>query len=174
LIIIGVTGSLGTGKTTVSVMFRSLGAHVIDADKIVHRILGKSARKRLAGFVFDRPQTLKKLCRIIHPLVKKEIFLELKKHKSSRAIVIDAPLLVESGLDKKCDYLLVVKANLKQQLGRAGESLSLSKDQIRKRIKQQMPLRKKMRLADFIIDNRGTLKNTEKQVKDIWEEIWKK
>lgn len=172
--IIGITGSVGTGKTTVSGMLRKLGAHVVDADKIVHRILGKSARKRLAGFVFDQPQTLKKLCRIIHPLVKREIFSELKKHKSRRAIVIDAPLLVESGLDEECDFLLVVKANLREQLARASGGLSLSKEQIRKRIKQQMPLREKIRLADFIIDNRGTLKNTEKQVKEIWEEIWKK
>lgn len=172
--IIGVTGSVGTGKTTVSMMFRKLGAYVVDADKIVHRILDKSARKRLSGFVFDQPQTLKKLCRIIHPLVKREIFSELKKHKSRRAIVIDAPLLVESGLDEKCDYLLVVRANLKQQLERASESLSLSKEQIRKRIKQQMPLREKIRLADFVVDNRGSLKNTEKQVKEVWEEIWKK
>jgi dephospho-CoA kinase len=172
--IIGVTGSVGTGKTTVSGMFRPLGAYVIDADKIVHRILDKSARKRLAGLVFDQPQTLKKLCRIIHPLVKEKIFSEIKKHKSRRVIVIDAPLLVESGLDKRCDYLLVVKANLTQQLERASESLSLSKGQIRKRIKQQMPLRKKICLADFIIDNRGSIKNTEKQVKDVWEEIWKK
>lgn len=172
--IIGVTGSVGTGKTTVARMFKRLGAYVVDADKIVHRILDKSARQRLAGFVFDQPGTLKKLCRIIHPLVKREIFSELKKHKSGRAIVIDAPLLIESGLDEKCDYLLVVKANLKQQLERASESLSLPEEQIRKRIKQQMPLRKKMRLADFVIDNRGTLKNTEKQVKEVWEEIWKK
>ena len=173
--IIGVTGSLGTGKTRVARMFGRFGAYIIDADKIVHRILDKSARRHLAGLVFDDKEALKKLCRVIHPIVKKEIFRALKKNKSKKTIVIDAPLLIESGLDKKCDYLVVVKAALTKQLERAAKNLSLSRNQILKRIRLQMPLKKKMALADFVIDNGGSLKNTEKQVRKVWEELrWRK
>lgn len=169
--IIGVTGSTGAGKTTVSRMFAKCGAYVIDADKIVHGILDKSSRRLLAHFVFDQPQALRKLCRIIHPLVKKKIFSEIKKHRPEKIIVIDAPLLIESGLNKKCDYLVAVKANFRKQLQRAGKSLSLSQGQIRKRIRQQMPLKRKIALADFVIDNAGSLKDTEKQVRRVWLEL---
>ncbi len=172
-IIIGVTGSTGTGKTTVARMFAKCGAYVIDADKIVHHLLDKSMRKALAGFVFDEARALRKLCRIIHPLVKKKIFSEIKKHRSEKIIVIDAPLLIESGLNKKCDYLVVVKANFRKQLKRSSKSLSLSQNQVRKRIRQQMPLKRKIALADFVIDNTGSVKNTEKQVRRVWKK-WKR
>lgn len=169
--IIGVTGSIGTGKTTAAKMLQDLGAYVIDADAIVHRLLDKPERKELAAYVFDNEQALKKLCGWIHPKVKKEIIERIKARKSGRAIVIDAPLLIECGLDKKCDYVVVVKASIENQLERARKKLSISKAQIRKRLKFQMPLREKISRADFIIDNNGTLRNTEKQARKIWEEL---
>lgn len=169
--IIGVTGSIGTGKTTVAKMLGRLGAYVIDADSIVHRLLAKPERKELAAFVFDNKKALKKLCGWIHPKVKKEILERIKAHKSGRAIVIDAPLLIECGLDRKCHYVIVVKAGKENQLERARNKLSIPKDQILKRMKLQMPLREKISRADFVIDNNGTLRDTEKQARKIWEEL---
>lgn len=169
--IIGVTGSIGTGKTTVAKIFRKLGAYVIDADKIVHRVLSAPKRRKLRGFIFEDERALKMLCRVIHPLVKRDILLDIKKNSFQKAIVVDAPLLIESGFQAKCDYIVVVKATYQKQLERAGKNLSLSKNQIRKRLKLQMPLREKIARADFVIDNSGSLKNTEKQVKKIWKSL---
>lgn len=177
--IIGVTGSIGTGKTAVAGMLKRQGAYVIDADRIVHRILDKPARNKLAAFVFDDRRKLQRLCRVIHPLVKREILARLRAHQSKKAVVIDAPLLIECALDRFCDYLVVVKAYRKKQLERASEKLSVSKRQIAKRIRLQMPLKKKIARADFVIDNNGSLENTERQVKKMWDELagrrkWKK
>lgn len=169
--IIGLTGGLATGKTTVSRIFKSLGAYVINADKIVHRLIDKTARKKIGGFIFDEPSSLKKLCRMLHPIVKKEIFSEIKNNKHKKLIVIDAPLLIETGLDKKCDFLIVVKSNLRNQLARATRSLAISKNHALKRIKLQMPLRKKIAAADFIIDNNGSLSDTKKQVTELWYKL---
>ena len=169
--IIGLTGGLGTGKTTVAKMFGRRGAYVIDADKIVHRILSKSIRKKLAGFIFEDKFALQKLCRIIHPIVKKEIYSEIRKNRTKRTIVLDAPLLIESGLDKKCDFTVVVRAALKKQLERASKNLRIPRSQARKRLRLQLPLKKKIAMADFIIDNGGSLRNTQKQVGKIWETL---
>lgn len=169
--IIGLTGSLGTGKTTVARMFRRLGAYVIDADRLVHKILSKGIRRKLAGFVFEDKKALLKLCSIIHPIVKKEIGLIVKRNKSRRIIIIDAPLLIESGLHRKCGIIIVVKARLRTQIERATKHLSITKGEALKRIGFQMPLREKISLADFIINNEGSIVITEKQVKQIFRQI---
>ena len=88
--------------------------------------------------------------------------------------MIDGPLLIESGFHKKCDYLVVVKAPLRKQLERAKQSLAITRKEALKRIRLQMPLREKIALADFVIDNGGSLSDTEKQVKRLWEEILEK
>lgn len=169
--IIGLTGSIGTGKTTVAKMFRLLGAHVIDADKIVHRLLNKRARMKLRDKVFDDESALKKLCAWIHPLVKKEIASDIKRNKNKKVIIIDAPLLIECGLHKKCERLIVVACSRNKQIERASWFLGISKRAVEKRLQKQMPLRKKKELADFIIDNGGSFNQTIKQAKQIWEEL---
>ncbi len=170
-LIIGVTGSLSTGKTTVSRMLKELGAYVINADKIVHGLIGRKARAKIGGFVFDDKKSLDKLCGLIHPIVKKEILRKIKENKTKRLIVVDAPLLIESGFHKKCDYLIVVKSGLKKQLKRSENGLGLSRAESLKRIKLQMPLKEKTRLADFIIDNNGSLQQTRKQVEEVFKDI---
>ena len=169
--LIGVTGSIGTGKTTVARMFRRLGASVIDADRISHRFLDKVDRKELAGFIFEDKKALNRLCRVIHPLVKREIASEIKKKKGARAIVLDAPLLIESGLHRKCDVLVVVKTGLETQIRRASKNLSIARADVKKRISRQAALSKKIALADFVIDNGGSLQSTGRQVKEAWETI---
>ncbi len=169
--ILGVTGSIGAGKTTVAMLFKKLGAYVIDADKIVHQLLDEPTRKRLGSFIFEDDMALKKLCTLLHPIVKKIILLKAQKNISEKIIVIDAPLLIESSLHKKCDYVVVVKSPYKKQLERARKNLSISVYQIRKRLQLQMSLREKLAVADFVIDNSGSFKNTEKQVKEVWKKI---
>lgn len=192
--VIGVTGSFGSGKSTVARMFASLGARLIDADRIAHqlispetsayrkivksfgrRILTKEARierKKLGRLVFGNRQLLRKLNRIVHPQVITVIKKEIVKSKK-KIFVLDAPLLIEAGLRKKVDLLIVVRNTRKKQIERLLKKDSYSKAEIIKRINSQMALSKKMRLADFIIDNRGSLENTRMQVKKIYRVLEK-
>lgn len=193
--VIGLTGSLGSGKSTVAAMFMDLGAKVLDADKIarqqitpqgecfkeVIRIFGKGVltrgridRGKVAQRVFGDIRQLRKLERIIHPVVRKVIKTKIQQHKARKrttALVIDVPLLFESKLNKHVDFSIVVKANRAAQIKRATKQLGMSKIDAERRIKAQMPLQQKIRLADMIIDNNGTLTNTKKQVKRIWEKL---
>jgi len=194
-IVIGITGSFGSGKTTVAGMLKSFGAYVIDADKLAHGCISRGNpayeriihtfgrgilkenrvinRKRLADVVFNNINLLIKLNNIIHPQV---IRLIKDKINSSMAkvIVLDAPLLLEAGLKGLVDKLLVVKINRDAQIERIKNRMSLTKTDILKRIKSQIPLSQKLRLADFIIDNSGTIQETRKQVEQIKRRVlWK-
>ncbi len=191
--IIGLTGSFGTGKTTVAGMFRKLGARVIDADLLAREALEKGEpayekalkafgdslldsrrnidRRRLAGIVFKDRRQLKRLCGIIHPYVIDRIRLEIKKTPGSRVIVIDAPLLIEAGLDQMADSLVVVSAARKNQVRRCVAKFRMSSSDVRRRIESQMPLKAKMAKADFVIYNNGELEKTRKQVENAWRRI---
>ncbi|MBN2097794.1 MAG: dephospho-CoA kinase [Candidatus Omnitrophica bacterium] len=191
--VLGLTGSYGSGKTTVAKMLRSLGALVIDADQIYHRMIrpgspvysklvecfgpefvtsrGRINRKRLAAVVFEKKSALKKIERITHPQILKEIKLELKVLRRCRApkiIVIDAPLLIESGLNKAVDKLIVVKASQNRLVRRCSRARKTLRSDISQRLSCQMDIGKKIKLADFVIDNNGTLKQTKEQVKKVW------
>ena len=92
----------------------------------------------------------------------------LKKAASGRIIVIDAPLLIEAGLAKMADKLIVLKTSRKNQIKRCKRQWGMSAAEATKRIKLQLPLKEKIRLADYVIDNNGTLRQTREQVEDIW------
>ncbi|MFA5338974.1 MAG: dephospho-CoA kinase [Candidatus Omnitrophota bacterium] len=196
MVIIGVTGSIGTGKTTVSGMFRRMGAVVIDADEISHRLIypGKPAwkkvvsifgkkilrrdhfidRKALGRKVFSDGRLLKKLGGIIHPLVYKEIrgrIAKIKRSDPSAIVVVDVPLLLESGGQKQVDKVVVVAAPRSVQFARAGGKFGLGRSEILRRIKMQMPLKEKIKAADFVIDNGGSLVSTAKQSRVIWKKL---
>lgn len=196
MIVIGLTGSFGTGKSTVARMFNQLGARVLDADTIAHNLIrpGRDSwrkivrwfgpdilnrnqtinRDKLAKIVFRKRQDLRKLEEIIHPLVVREIAGRLGKIENSRKdeiVVIDAPLLIEVGLAKKVDTLIVVKLNRTGQIARSLKQKGLSRAQILKRIRSQLPLSKKIAIADYVIDNNGKKNDTRRQVKKIWEEM---
>lgn len=192
-LVLGITGSFSSGKTTVAKIFKAQGAQVIDADEIAHRIIrpkspvykkiimtfGKDIlkdnltidRHRLGNIVFGNKGLLKKLNRITHPKI---IRLIKTKIKTSRAklIVLDAPLLIEAKvLRKLIDKLIVVKIARKKQLARAMKKTHLSKTDILKRLNNQLCLQYKVRLADFVIDNSGTVKDTKRQVIRIWRKL---
>ncbi len=195
---IGLTGGVGSGKSTVAGMFRKPGVSVLDADKITHQLIepegecfkavvkcfghsilthGVIDRTKLGGIVFKDIGQLKKLERIIHPKVIKRIeknIIKLKKEGKVKVLLIEVPLLFESGLDRMVDATILVRARQRDQIQRTSKRLSIPKQQVRNRLNQQMPLGDKIRLADFVIDNRGTKKQTQKQVQHIWCELLKK
>jgi len=192
-VIIGITGSFGTGKTTVAKMFARKGAKVLDADKLSHaalkkgtathkrivsifgkQILNKDGRinkKNLAKIVFNNKRKLKRLTAIIHPAVIKDIKSFIKKSSSKRIAIIDAPLLVEARLASIVDILIVVKASYRTQILRCVKKSNLGIDDVKKRIKNQISLKKKIKIADYVINNNGTRKNTAKQVDKIWRRL---
>ncbi len=193
-IILGLTGSFGSGKTTVAKIFNSFGCEIIDADRIAHRaiepdtniykkitntfgkdILNKDRtinRNKLAHIVFDNKNLLKILNKIMHPVVIGIIKSKIKTSKA-KVIVLDAPLLIEAGLKDLVDKLIVVKIAKRKQLERMQHKTGLTKLDILKRIARQIPLENKVRLADFVIDNSGTRGETKRQVEIIRRLLWR-
>lgn len=194
-LVIGVTGIFGSGKSTVSGIFKSYGSKIIDADKIAHRHLLPGAksykrivrsfgdsiifkarkeidRRKLGRVVFSNHKLLKKLNAIIHPEVIRDIKGNIRKSKAG-VIVLDAPLLLEAGLKKIVDDLIVVIIDRDELIRRLIKKTSLKRLEILKRIKSQIPQNVKSRFADFIIDNSGTVSETRKQVKKIWRSLRK-
>lgn len=189
MFIIGVTGEFGSGKSTVAAMFRKRGARVIDADKVVHDLFQNDAlcrrqvkaafgpevltpegvdRRKLGRIVFGKLAALKKLEAIVHPLAKKKIMRELKK-RSARVTVLDVPLLIEAGWAKMVDALIVVKACRRLEIDRLQKRTGLSRAEILRRLKRQMPAKEKLKYADMVIDNRRAFADTDKQVQKIWD-----
>lgn len=192
--IIGLTGGYAAGKTVVADLFRKLGADVLSADRIAHeaimpdtdvwkktvRYFGRGIllknrkinRRKLAGIVFKDRKKLKKLNSIVHPAVKKEIRRIIKEKKANgteKVFFIEAPLLFEAGIKKWFDKIIVVDCSEKVQFKRAKERDKISEKEIRLRIKSQLPLTKKIKMADFVIDNSRRLEETKKQVGKIWD-----
>jgi dephospho-CoA kinase len=193
-VVIGLTGSFGTGKSTVAKIFKSRGAKVLDADAIARGFLNKGSqvykktvalfgagildkareidRKKLGDIVFGNKICLKKFNAVIHPLVIRGIKGKLKQLKKG-VIVLDAPLLLEAGFKKAVDKVVVVKLSQDLQIKRLIKKKGISRVKIMQIIKSQIPLREKLRLADFIIDNNGSLSQTRKQVDLIRRKLWR-
>ncbi|MDP2929749.1 MAG: dephospho-CoA kinase [Candidatus Omnitrophota bacterium] len=188
--IVGLTGGFGTGKSFVASLFKRLGATVIDVDKLGHKALkrGSSTYKRvvaafgkkilnpdlsinrraLAGIVFDNRKILAKLNRIAHPEIIKDIKRRINKAGIGEILIVDAPLICETNITGLMDVLIVVKASKSNRIERSLDRLCVSEEDARKRIACQMPLKKKIRMADYVVDNDGTMEETKKQVRKIW------
>jgi dephospho-CoA kinase len=191
-LILGLTGSFGSGKSMVARMLKSGRNKIIDADKIAHRVLKQADvykkisgifgqeiiknhsidRARLGGSVFCNKRLLGKLQEIVHPKIIRIIREEIKEYPD-KDIILDAPLLIEVGLERLADKILVVKINREKQVQRLLSKTNLSRPDILKRIHAQVPLSTKVRMADFVIDNSGTLKETKEQVGKIRRLLWK-
>ena len=193
-LVIGLTGSFGSGKSTVAGMFKKSGSTVIDADKLaqtsispgnpayrkIKSIFGAGVlsgkrqvdRARLARAVFNNKNLLLRLNRIIHPEV---IRIILRKIKAARPgmVILDAPLLIEAGLRNIVDKLIVVRASRNNQIKRIQRKFPIKKADILKRIKCQLSQKEKVRLADFVIDNDGSINETRKQVAELRRRLWK-
>ena len=189
--IIGITGSFGSGKTTVAKMFAKLGAYMIDADKVYYSLIrpGKSCYKKVVGYfgkvilgrsgridkkklgriVFKDKAKLEILNSLTHPEVIKEIKKIIKAGKG-KVIVVEAPLLIESGFYKQVDKVVLVANDREEQVRRVREARGISSKEIFKRIRTQMSFNKKLAFADFIIDNSGSKLSTLNQVTEIWKQ----
>ena len=191
--VIGLTGGFGTGKTFVASLLRSSGAVVLDADRIAHDCIAKGKpayrkivaafgpdvlgagrridRTKLAAVVFGDTGRVRRLNRIVHPDVIAVIRRSLKKAGEDDIVVIDAPLLVEAGLARTVDSLIVVTCPRNAQIARCMKKFCLGRQDVLKRIGNQIPMAKKVAMADFVIDNGKTKDGTRRQVKRIWKEI---
>ena len=195
MVVIGVTGGVGTGKSTVAKMFKELGAVVLDADAIAHQLMepkrlcwrrvvdafGEEVlnedqsinRRRLAEIVFGDVQRRRDLEAIIHPQVLRQIkqrLHRLGRSRRVRAVVLDVPLLVEVDAQGMADALVVVTAPRDVQLERLAHRYG-EPGEAQARIEAQMELSAKAALADVVVDNAGTLDATRTQVKRIWEQL---
>jgi len=187
--LIGLTGSLGSGKSTVLKEFRELGALTISADDIVHQVLERTDvkkeiarifgtgvfsgpdidRRRLAARVFSSDAQRHKLEEILHPLVYERVMEFYKGHPGS-IVVAEIPLLFESGKKDDFDMVVLVVCPRDQAIKRL-EERGLTKDEAEKRLRVQMPVEEKARLSDFVIDNSGSWEDTSEQVRKIWQKI---
>jgi dephospho-CoA kinase len=192
--IIGLTGGIATGKSTVSAMLRDLGAAVIDADEIAREVVvpgspafldiqqrfpdvigpdGRLDRAKLAGVIFSSAPERAALNAIIHPRIQQAI-LEKKAALAKRGVpvaILDAALLIEKGLQYGMDGLILVTAPRELQIARLKQRNGLSGDDAEARLSSQMPVSEKERFASWIIDNSGDLSSLRSQVGKVWGSI---
>ncbi|BCB96634.1 dephospho-CoA kinase [Dissulfurispira thermophila] len=191
MIIIGLTGNYGMGKSTVAKMFRELGAVVIDADDIVRQLLSDYAviyeikkvfgddiiqqseinKKKLAEIIFEHPHLRISLENILHPMVFKRIDEEIAKITDPSAIVIiEAPVIFERGYQNRFDKIITVYTSEDTAIERLKKK-GVLEDDIRKRLKSQFPIEMKIKRSDFTIDNTRDIENTRKQVEEIYSKL---
>ena len=193
--VIGITGGIASGKSTIAAMLESLGADLIDADKICHELIntkeialeitkrwgshlqdnhGRIKRDALAEIVFSQEKEISALNSIIHPKAIKQIKSEIAKFHSdvaTEAIVLDAALLVESNLVDICDIVLFVESDEDRCKERVQSSRKWPLDEIEKREKFQGLLQQKRGISDVIINNNNSKKDTLNQIKDFWSQF---
>lgn len=194
-IIIGLTGGIATGKSTISNMFKQKNVKIIDADLISHQVMDKDTpatleiikefgsdiamatghinRKKLGKLVFNDKSKMDKLTSIVHPIIIDEIkkMIEIYIVNGDAIVVLDAPLLFESGLDKIVDLTLVVYTTKDIQLERLINRDKISEEYALMKISTQMPLETKIKRADYVIDNSLSILESSKQFNDIFNNI---
>jgi len=191
-LLIGLTGNIGTGKSTVAGMLADLGAEVIDADRVAHQVMragtsthaaivdafgvevldpaGEIDRKRLGAIVFADPAALARLEALVHPPTLQET-AERISASAAPAVVIEAIKLIEAGMAAGCDSVWVVTCRPEQQIERITRSRSLSRAEAEQRAGAQPPQAEKVAHADVVIDNSGSLAETRAQVRAAWERL---
>lgn len=198
--VVGLTGGIATGKSTVAHMLTRLGAAVIDADAIVHELQapgtpvlrgivaafgpeilrpdGSLDRARLGRHVFADPEARARLNGIVHPAVGAEMArrLEAARRAGARLVVLDIPLLLESrarggGAGDLVEAVILVYAPEALQVERQMARDRTSREEAQARVRAQMPIEEKRRLADHVIDNSGSLEETRRQVRALYTEL---
>ena len=194
MLLVGLTGGIGSGKSTVARMLEERGAVVFDADLLAREAVepgtpghtavierfgadvlapgGELDREALASSVFADPSARRDLEQIVHPEVRR-LFAEGSEayHDTDRIVVFSAPLLVESGMHTAFEILVVVSATVATQIERLMRQRGMSEAAIRARIDAQAPLEDKAAVADFLVDNGGTIAELENQVERLWHDL---
>lgn len=194
--IIGLTGGIGTGKSTAEEIFKRLGAYVIDADSIVHQLYKQEHikeklkqiftedifdnnqdidRKKVARIVFSDKTKRKALEEIIHPEVNKYIdewLNQIEKNNPDAVAIVSVPLMIETGSYKKYQKIILVYAPKELQIERLIKK-GYNYEEAVSRINAQMDIEEKLKYADYVIMNTSTLENLENQVKRVFDEIKK-
>ena len=194
-LVIGILGGMGSGKSTVSAMFEKLGATLIDADRLAHEVLrepqiarkirdtwgpgvlmdGTVDRKKLAEAVFSSQREIERLNAIVHPPVVgsiKETIARSRDTGKPDVVVVDAPLLMEAGLDEICDVLVFVEAGPEARKSRVLAGKGLPEAELERREKFQISLDKKGRKAHYTIDNSNSELSTFEQVSVLWSNLF--
>ena len=193
MIVVGLTGGIGAGKSTVSALLAELGAVVVDADAIVHEVQapghpvlaemverfgpgilladGRLDRQAVADIVFADEQALKDLNAIVHPAVGAEIAARLAaESETDHVVILDVPLLVESGRDDLA-ALIVVDVDPEVAVARLVEQRGMSEADARARIALQASREERLARADHVIDNHGDREALRRRVAEVWDHI---
>ena len=189
-LLIGLTGNIGTGKSTVARVLAELGAETIDADQVAHEVMragtpvhaaiiatfgpevlapgGEIDRVRLGSLVFADPVALARLEAIVHPATLEAITRRIAA-TSANVVVVEAIKLIEAGMASGCDSVWVTTCRPEQQVQRIMSERGLSRAEAGQRVRAQPPQEEKIGQADVVIDTSGTLSWTQAQVQAAWE-----
>jgi dephospho-CoA kinase len=192
---IGLTGTIGSGKSLVSAALRDLGAVVIDTDEVARDVVapgtpgllslignwgpevlapgGTLDRKKLADIVFKDESQRIKLNAILHPLIGMETARRMAEAPPGRHIVLEVPLLFESGFDRLVDVVWVVAADEEMLVRRVCERDAAAEPEVRARMRAQMPQQEKIRRAHIVIYNNGSIEDTKRQTAEAWNNLEK-
>ena len=195
MLVVGLTGGIGAGKSTLAALLAEEGARVIDADALGREALqpGRPAwhsvvdqfgdeilaansmdidRKRLAAVVFDDPRKLAALNAIVHPVIFKGIADKLEELRSTdEVVVLDAALILEAGLESVLDVIVVVDSNKSERRDRLVRNRGMTEGQIEARMASQASREKLLERADIVVRNDGTLEELAKDARRLWKEV---
>ena len=194
MLLVGLTGGIGAGKSTVARMLEKRGAVVFDADVLARQAVapgtpgfdqvverfgpnvlapgGGLDREALASIVFSDPAARRDLEGIVHPEVRRMFAEGCEEYRDSdRVVVFSAPLLVETGMHTAFDLLIVVSAPVAAQIERLMRGRGMAERNVQARIAAQLPLEAKAEVADILVDNEGTLEDLERRVELVWRDL---
>jgi dephospho-CoA kinase len=194
LLLVGLTGGLASGKSTVAALLARRGAIVVDADELSRRAVAPGApglarivetfghevvddrggldRAALAAIVFADEKKRRALESIVHPEVFHLLDRVVDGYRATDAVVVfDAPLIVETGFDRVCDLVVVVSSPEEAQVARVARTREMSEDQARARIASQASPAEREERADIVVRNDGTIEHLEEQVEALWKEL---
>lgn len=194
--VVGVTGGIGSGQSSVCQILSKLGCKVIDVDKKAKQIIskdrslqkeliktfgneiffkdGQSNRRLLASIAFQDEEKTQKLNRLVHPRMVSEVIEEMENARFSQKyplVVIDAALVYEISIEQMFDSIIVVYTSLNNRIDRVMKRDGLTKDEILARVRRQIPLEEKKKWAEYVVDNDGSLEDLEKQTRNVFEKI---
>ena len=196
--VIGLVGGVGSGKSTIARMFAELGAAVIDSDRLGHEQLqrpevldqlrqwwgpqvvtaaGVANRPAISRIVFNDAAELTRLEALLHPLIddrRKELLVGLERDPAVKAVILDAPKLLEAGLRGVCDRVVFVEAPRDQRLRRVAEARGWSEDELNRRENLQFSLDKKRAMSDDVIVNHSDIEALRREVEQVFSAILKK